>query len=148
MAQRWLTNDQQRIWRNYLTLGNRLQVAMNRHLQARCGLSLADYEVLVALSERGPLRVLELAAALDWEQSRVSHQLRRMRTRDLVERRDSEDDRRGATVEITPVGSAALATAAPDHVALVRSVLFDGATQAQLRGFDEVIAGALERLED
>jgi DNA-binding MarR family transcriptional regulator len=129
-------------------LGSRLQVAMNRQLQARCGLSLADYEVLVALAERGPTRVLELAAALGWEQSRVSHQLRRMRARELIERRDSEDDRRGATVEITAAGHAALATAAPDHVALVRSVLFDGTTQEQLRGFDEVIAAALERLGD
>jgi DNA-binding MarR family transcriptional regulator len=148
MAQRWLSDDQQRIWRNYLALSSRLQVVMNRQLQARCGLSLADYEVLVALSERGSIRVLELAAALGWEQSRVSHQLRRMRARDLLERRDSEDDRRGATVEITAAGSDALATAAPDHVALVRAVLFDGTTQAQLRGFDKVITAALQRLEE
>jgi DNA-binding MarR family transcriptional regulator len=148
MAQPWLTDDQQRIWRNYLALGSRLQVVMNRQLQERCGLSLADYEVLVPLSERGPVRVLELAVALDWEQSRVSHQLRRMRARGLLERRDREDDRRGATVEITPAGSEALASAAPDHVNLVRSVLFDGMTDEQLRGFDEVIGAALERLAD
>ena len=148
MAQRWLTDDQQRIWRNYLELGSRLQAVMNRQLQARCGLSLADYDVLVALAERGPIRVLELAAALGWEQSRVSHQLRRMRARDLLERHDAEDDRRGATVEITAAGRDALATAAPDHVALVRSVLFEGVTQAQLQGFDEVVAAALQRLGD
>lgn len=148
MAQSWLTEDQQRIWRNYLALGSRLQVAMNRQLQERCGLSLADYEVLVALSERGPVRVLELAAALDWEQSRVSHQLRRMRARGLLERRDSEDDRRGATIEIAAAGRDALASAAPDHVSLVRSVLFDGMTDEQLRGFDEVIGAALDRLAD
>ncbi len=148
MAQSWLTEDQQRIWRNYLALGSRLQVVMNRQLQERCGLSLADYEVLVALSERGPVRVLELAAALDWEQSRVSHQLRRMRARGLLERRDSEDDRRGATIEIAAAGRDALASAAPDHVNLVRSVLFDGMTDEQLRGFDEVIGVALDRLAD
>lgn len=148
MAQRWLTEDQQRIWRNYLALGGRLQVAMNRQLQARCGLSLADYEVLVALSEQGPLRVLELAAELGWEQSRVSHQLRRMRARALLDRFDSAEDRRGATVAITDAGRDALAAAAPDHVALVRAVLFDGVTPAQLRGFDHVIATALERLAD
>lgn len=147
MAQRWLTDDQQRIWRNYLALGSRLQAAMNRQLQARCGLSLADYEVLVALAERGPARVLELAGVLGWEQSRLSHQLSRMRARDLLERHGSEQDRRGATVEITAAGSEALRTAAPDHVALVRSVLFDGMTQAQLRAFDTLIATALDRLD-
>ena len=148
MAQRWLTDDQQRIWRNYLALSSRLQAAMNRQLQARCGLSLADYEVLVVLSERGPIRVLELAAALGWEQSRVSHQLTRMRGRGLLERRGSEHDRRGATVEITGAGSEALRTAAPDHVALVRSVLFDGMTATQSRAFDSVITTALNRLAE
>jgi DNA-binding MarR family transcriptional regulator len=148
MAQRWLTDDQQRIWRDYLTLNTRLQVAMNRQLQARCGLSLADYEVLVALSERGPIRVSELVKALGWEQSRVSHQVSRMRARDLLERRDSADDRRGATVELTSAGRSALATAAPDHVELVRSVLFDGTTRAQLAGFEQVITAALGKLAD
>ncbi|WP_396925016.1 MarR family winged helix-turn-helix transcriptional regulator [Mycolicibacterium sp.] len=148
MAQRWLTEDQQRIWRNYLALSSRLQAAMNRQLQARCGLSLADYEVLVVLSERGPVRVLELASALGWEQSRLSHQLTRMRGRGLLERQGSEQDRRGATVEITGAGSEALRTAAPDHVALVRSVLFDGMTATQLRAFDAVLTTALNRLAE
>ncbi|MCX2931828.1 MarR family winged helix-turn-helix transcriptional regulator [Mycobacterium sp. CVI_P3] len=147
MAGRWLTDDQQRIWRTYLALVSHLQTAMNRQLQARCGLSLADYEVLVALSEHGPTRVLELATMLGWEQSRLSHQLSRMRARDLIERRDSALDRRGATVELTAAGSDALSAAAPDHAALVRAVLFDGMTPAQIRGFDEVISTALDRLD-
>jgi len=50
MAQGWLTDDQQRIWRNYLAVVSRLEAAMNRQLQQDCGLSLPDYEVLVALS--------------------------------------------------------------------------------------------------
>jgi DNA-binding MarR family transcriptional regulator len=148
MAPRWLTDDQQRVWRDYLALSSRLQAAMNRQLQARCGLSLADYEVLVVLSEQGPARVLDLATALGWEQSRLSHQLTRMRNRGVLERRGSEHDRRAASVEITAVGSHALRTAAPDHVALVRSVLFDPMTPAQLRAFDAVITTALDRLRD
>ncbi|QEN12062.1 MarR family winged helix-turn-helix transcriptional regulator [Mycolicibacterium sp. ELW1] len=148
MAQRWLTGDQQRIWRNYLALNGRLQAAMNRQLQARCGLSLADYEVLVALSERGPARVLELADALGWEQSRLSHHLARMRSRGLIERHGTEQDRRGASVEITADGTDALHAAAPDHVALVRSVLFDPMTPTQLRAFGAVITAALDRLAE
>ena len=147
MAQRWLTDRQQRVWRNYLAMVTRLQTAMNRQLQAQCDVSLADYEVLVVLSERGELRVGELADELGWEQSRLSHQLGRMRARDLVDRRGSEDDRRGGTVGITPAGAASLAAAAPGHVALVRSVLFDGMTAAQLRALDELTTTALARLD-
>lgn len=148
MASVWLDDDQQRVWRNYLVMGTRLQAAMNRQLQRDCGLSLADYDVLVALSERGAMRIFELAESLGWEQSRLSHQLRRMRDRALVDRSGSAQDRRGATVDITGAGRAALAAAAPGHVRLVRSVLFDAITPGQLRALDRLTATVLSRLDD
>ena len=124
----------------------RLESAMNRQLQQDCGISLSDYSVLVALSERGPQRMFELAEALAWEQSRLSHQLRRMRGRGLVVRHGSDDDRRGATVELTPAGRAALRTAAPGHVALVRAVVFDGMSATQLRALRSLTETVLDRL--
>src|SRR5215217_5312547 len=120
MYSMWLTEEQQRIWRGYLTMASRLQTAMHRQLQQDCELSLSDYDVLVALSERGTQRVNELGEALGWEQSRLSHQLRRMRGRGLVARHGSDDDRRGAIAEITDGGRAALEAAAPGHVEFVR----------------------------
>jgi DNA-binding MarR family transcriptional regulator len=146
MYSMWLTAEQQQIWRGYLTMVNGLQTAMHRQLQRDCELSLADYDVLVALSERGPQRMNEVGEALGWEQSRVSHQLRRMRGRGLVERHGSGDDRRGATVELTDGGWAALEAAAPGHVELVRSVVFDGLTAAQQRALGSVVEAVLERL--
>ena len=153
MASVWLDDDQQRVWRNYLVMGTRLQAAMNRQLQRDCGLSLADYDVLVALSERGALRIFELAELLGWEQSRLSHQLRRMRDRALVDRSGSAQDRRGATVDITGAGRAALAAAAPGRLGpavaiMVRSVPFDAITPGQLRALDRLTATVLSRLDD
>ncbi|KUI24299.1 MarR family transcriptional regulator [Mycobacterium sp. IS-1742] len=142
----WLSAEEQRVWRGYLAMVAELQVAMNRQLQRDCGLSLADYEVLVALSERGARRVNELGQALAWEQSRLSHQLRRMRDRGLVSRRDAADDRRGATVALTEAGAAALRAAAPGHAALVRRVLFDGMPTARRTAFSDVIDTVRERL--
>lgn len=142
----WLTEEQQQIWRGYLTMTSGVQIAMHRQLQRDCGLSLADYDVLVALSERGPQRINDLGAVLGWEQSRVSHQLRRMRERALVERHGTGDDRRGATVELTDSGRAALRAAAPGHAELVRSVVFDGLTAAQLRGLASWIELVTSRL--
>jgi DNA-binding MarR family transcriptional regulator len=133
MYSMWLTEEQQRVWRGYLEMASRLQTAMHRQLQQDCELSLSDYDVLVALSERGPQRINELGDVLAWEQSRLSHQLRRMRGRGLVERHGSGDDRRGATVELSDAGRAALDTAASGHVELVRSVVFDGVDAEQLR---------------
>lgn len=142
----WLTDEEQRTWRAYLEMASRLQTAMHRQLQQDCELSLADYDVLVALSDRGPQRVNELGEVLAWEQSRLSHQLRRMRGRGLVDRRGSGDDRRGATVELTDTGRRALEAAAPGHVELVRSVMFDGLSAAQLRTFGSVIDSVKARL--
>jgi DNA-binding MarR family transcriptional regulator len=146
MYSMWLTEEQQQIWRGYLTMVSSLQTAMHRQLQRDCELSLSDYDVLVALAERGPQRVNELGEVLAWEQSRLSHQLRRMRGRDLIVRHGSDEDRRGATVEITDSGRAALKAAAPGHAELVHSVVFDGLSAAQLRAFGSVIETALERL--
>lgn len=146
MYSMWLTAEQQRVWRNYLAATSRLQTAMHRQLQQDCELSLTDYDVLVALSESGPLRIIELAEVLGWEQSRLSHQLRRMRGRGLVARHGSGDDRRGATVALTDAGVSALETAAPGHVELVRETVFEGLAPAQLRAFGEVLETMLERL--
>ena len=145
----WLTEEQQRVWRAYLTMVSRLQTAMHRQLQHDCDLSLADYDVLVVLSERRSQRVNEIGEALGWEQSRVSHQLRRMRGRGLVDRHGSDDDRRGAIVELTSGGRAALKAAAPGHVDLVRSVVFDGLSAAQLRAVEswiELVTSRLRRI--
>jgi DNA-binding MarR family transcriptional regulator len=146
MYSMWLTDEQQEIWRDYLAMASQLQTAMHRQLQQDCELSLSDYDVLVALSERGPLRINELGDALAWEQSRLSHQLRRMRGRGLVARQGSDDDRRGATVDLTDAGRAALEVAAPGHVELVRSAMFDGMPEAQLRAFGAVARVVSERL--
>ncbi|ORB29248.1 MarR family winged helix-turn-helix transcriptional regulator [Mycolicibacterium parafortuitum] len=142
----WLTDEQQQIWRDYLALTSRLHTAMHRQLQQDCELSLSDYDVLVALSEHGPMRINELGELIGWEQSRLSHQLRRMRGRGLVERESDGDDRRGASVTLTDAGLAALHTAAPGHVDLVRSVVFDGLTPAEQREFGAALATVLSRL--
>jgi DNA-binding MarR family transcriptional regulator len=142
----WLSADEQRVWRNYLAMTSRLQSAMSRQLQDDCGLSLADYDVLVALGEQPGCRIAELGERLGWEQSRLSHQLSRMRARGLVARRGAADDRRAATVDLTAEGRAALTSAAPGHAELVRNVVFEGTSAAQLRALDGWTSQVLARL--
>jgi DNA-binding MarR family transcriptional regulator len=151
----WLTTDEQRVWRTYLAMSSQLQLSMNRQLQTECGLSLADYDVLVELEDAGGrgreehlggCRVNELGDRLGWEQSRLSHQLRRMRARGLVARHGADDDRRAATIELTDAGRAALAAAAPGHAELVRRLVFDGSSAAELRALLRWTSRVLDRL--
>jgi DNA-binding MarR family transcriptional regulator len=142
----WLTDDHQDLWRAYLAMSGRLQAALNRQLQRDHGLSLADYDVLVALSELPDCRMGELGAHLGWEQSRVSHQLTRMRARGLIERSGSADDRRAAVVTLTAGGRDALEAAAPGHAELVRAVVFDGMSRSQAAAVRRWTATVLERL--
>jgi DNA-binding MarR family transcriptional regulator len=148
MYSMWLSGDEQRVWRDYLAMTGRLQTAMNRQLQRNCGLSLADYDVLVALDDHGSgCRISELGERLGWEQSRLSHQLSRMRTKGLVTRRGADDDRRAATIELTDDGRDALETAAPGHAKLVHDVVFAELRAADLRAVQRWTSGVLERME-
>lgn len=149
---RWLDDDEQRAWRAYLRMQGRLEARLNRQLQADSGLSLADYSVLVELTDSdtgeggGGLRPFELQRRLDWEQSRLSHHLTRMQKRGLVDRDECGEDGRGALVVVTGTGRRALEVAAPAHVEAVRQWFFDGLTPAQVRLVDELAAGVLDRL--
>ena len=116
----------------------RMSYEMNRQLQADSGLSLADYDVLVALSDDGNdagLRVSDLAARIGWERSRLSHQLRRMEERGLTERRPSTEDGRTTNVVLTASGRRAIVEAAPGHVDLVRGLFFDSLPENLLGPF-------------
>ena len=61
----WLSNREQRAWRGFLAVQQQLNRRIAQDLQRKTGLSLADYEVLVRLSEAPgqTLRAIELAAA-------------------------------------------------------------------------------------
>jgi DNA-binding MarR family transcriptional regulator len=147
---RWLTEEEQRAWRGLLRMTSQLNARMNRELQDQYGISLADYEVLVVLSEApvGRLRVFELADTLTWEQSRVSHQLARMQRRGLVTREGCPTDARGAFVVLAEAGRAAIERAAPTHVETVRQLVFDGLSSDQLAALTAVTASVLERLQE
>jgi DNA-binding MarR family transcriptional regulator len=145
---RWLTEEEQRAWRGLLRMTSQLNARGNRQLQDEFGISLADYEVLVVLSEapEGRLRVFEVADALAWEQSRVSHQLARMQRRGLIAREDCASDARGAFAVLATAGRAAIERAAPAHVELVRQLVFDGLSRDQLAALTEVTTLVLDRL--
>jgi DNA-binding MarR family transcriptional regulator len=146
---RWLDEREQRAWRAYLAMQSRLQARLNRQLQSDADLSLADFDVLVALTDRPDVqaRVLELAEALQWEKSRLSHHLARMQRRGLIERQECPEDGRGAFVVLTDEGRAAIERAAPAHVDTVRALVFDGLDPDQVDTLADIAKSVLNRID-
>jgi DNA-binding MarR family transcriptional regulator len=135
----------------------KLTARLNREMQQQSGISIADYSVLVQLSEHpeARIRVLELARALGWEKSRLSHQLSRMQQRGLVERSNCTEDRRGAFVVLTGKGRDTVVAAAPRHVESVRRYLFDALDAEQVaalrtisRTVTDLLAAACAGVDD
>jgi DNA-binding MarR family transcriptional regulator len=125
-APRWLTTEQQRVWRTYL-LGNALlQERIDADLR-EFGLDAAEYEILVNLSEVDDhrMRMAELAEAVHQSRSRMTHTISRMEKADLVRRTSCPTDRRGVWAQLTDSGFALLERAAPRHVETVRQNFVD-----------------------
>jgi DNA-binding MarR family transcriptional regulator len=145
----WLDDHEQRAWRAYQQLRHQLDARLRADLVRTSGLSDADYAVLVHLSEATDeqLRARDLAGTLQWEKSRLSHQISRMEKRGLVSRADCPTDARGAFVVLTDEGRAAIEAAAPLHVDAVRRYVIDGLGPAHLDALIEIADIVLARLD-
>lgn len=124
---RWLDDGEMRAWRNYVVGASMLADRLHRELQDKHGVSLADYEVLVRLSERPGrrMRMSQLADEVASSKSRVSHQVARMEREGLLRRVECSDDGRGVFAELTDAGMTLLETSAPTHVEGVREHMID-----------------------
>jgi DNA-binding MarR family transcriptional regulator len=124
---RWLNVEEMRAWRAYVVGTALLDAQLNRDLLEEHQLALADYELLVRLSEApgGQIRMSALAGQVASSKSRISHQIGRMEEVGLVRRQESPGDRRGVLAVLTNHGQEVLRSAAPTHVRSVRDNLFD-----------------------
>lgn len=146
----WLSETEQCVWRRWLNVSRRMNSALAKDMQRDSGLSLADYEVLVNLSEAPDhrMRVVALAERLTWEKSRLSHQITRMMRRDLLSRENCASDGRGAFVTLTPEGLETIRQAAPAHVEAVRRLMFDNLSATRLRQLSAVLDDLSPQFEE
>ena len=140
MTVRWLDDDEQATWRAFLAATRLLMDRLDRELQAGAGLPHSYYEILVRLSEVGPIAnkitaVATLTAAREATITpRISAQITRM---DLLTNR---------TVHAGDV-LAVLEAAAPVHVEGVRRHVFDQLTPDQIRALGEISRTLHDHLE-
>ncbi len=142
----WLSPDEQHTWRAWLDVSRMLNERLGRQLAADSAMSLAEYEILVQLSEHPAreMRMSELADRAINSRSRLTHTVARMEERGLVRRSPCPDDGRGVMCSLTEAGMQAIVDAAPGHVEAVRQSFFDPLGTAEVAALGQ----ALDRIRD
>jgi DNA-binding MarR family transcriptional regulator len=143
-----LSETQQAAWRAFVESSWALHNRLEDDLRAGTGLSMADYHVLVVLSEAPEhrLRMGELAGRLVFSPSRCTYQITTMVKRGLVRKQSCSDDGRGQEAVLTDAGMAALTAAAPLHLATVRETFIDDLDDNELATITRVFGRLDPRL--
>ncbi|MGW4193618.1 MarR family winged helix-turn-helix transcriptional regulator [Streptomyces sp. NPDC005004] len=146
---RWLTDEEQRVWRSYLHATTLLDDHLDRQLQRDAGMPHMYYGLIVSLGEapRRRLRMTELARKSKITRSRLSHAVARLEKNGWVRREDCPSDRRGQFAVLTDEGAEVLRRTAPGHVTAVRQALFDRLTPEQQKTLGEIMQIVAEGLQ-
>ncbi len=145
---RWLTQEEQEIWRSFVGFVRLLGDQLDRELQRDAGMPHAYYVILSALSE-APDRTMRMSdlAEISWtSRSRLSHAIARMEEEGWVGRRSCPTDRRGSFAVLTDEGFSVLEAASRGHVEHVRRHLFDVLSREQVEQLGRIsaaVAGTL-----
>jgi DNA-binding MarR family transcriptional regulator len=122
---------------------------LDSQLRRDAGLTNFDYYVLAMLSEADErmLRMTALAAQTNAELPRLSHVVRRLEERGLLERLPCPEDKRATNARLTDAGMDKVTAAAPGHVANVRQHVIDALTPEQVGQLGEIADALLRRLD-
>ncbi|MGN9781620.1 MarR family transcriptional regulator [Nonomuraea sp. ZG12] len=136
-------------WRRHTTVHGQLAAHLARELTRATGLSEADHQILDALLDAPGtrMRALELRYALQWEKSRLSHQVARMSARGLLERVACSEDARGWDLSLTAEGREAAARARAVREESVRRLVLETLGPERLALLAEAADLLTERLE-
>ncbi|GIG24412.1 MarR family winged helix-turn-helix transcriptional regulator [Cellulomonas denverensis] len=142
--------DEDATWRVFLGMSRDWFIVMERALGQAADASVADLELLEPLLDAGEagLRAKDLAAAAEWQDSRVSHQLRRMEQRGLVARARDREDARGTMVRLTEAGVRSAQVARDTRRRVVRQIILDVLSPAELAGLVGSAARIRAAVED
>ncbi|WP_416973572.1 MarR family winged helix-turn-helix transcriptional regulator [Streptomyces sp. 4F14] len=149
MTTRWLSPDEMRAWRAYVSALFLVEDALDRQLQQDAGMPHLYYSILANLSDAPEhrLRMTDLAESTKITRSRLTYAVTRLEKDGLVRREQCRWDKRGSIAALTDEGLAILERIAPGHVETVRSVLFDRLTPEQVGQLEEISRRITEGLE-
>src|SRR3954462_2781141 len=130
----WLDGAQLRAWIRLRGVLELLPGALDAQLRRDADVTEFEYYVRAMLSEAPDrtLRMTELARQTNATLPRLSHVVRRLEDRGLVERFPCPENRRATNARLPQQGRATVEASAPGHVANVRQHVIDALTPEQI----------------
>lgn len=144
-----MTNDELSAWVRVAAVLELLPGVLDSQLRKDADLTHFEYYVLAMLSEapKRTLRMTALAARTNATLPRLSHVVRRLADRGLVDRVPCADDGRATNARLTSAGWRKLEATAPGHVANVREHVIDALTAEQVTQLTGITEAILARLD-
>src|SRR6476660_854396 len=149
METRWLDDDERQAWLRLIAVAELLPAALDTQLRHDDGLTHFEYFVLAMLSEAPDhtLRMTALAQRTNATLPRLSHVVRRLEDRGLVERFPCPEDGRATNARLTGTGWETVVAAAPGHADTVRRYVVDPLTSRQVDELRDIAGALLIRLD-
>ena len=149
MKTRWLSKEELAAWMRLAALVELLPGTLDSQLRREANLTNFEYYVLAMLSEAPArtLRMTALAAQTNSTLPRLSHVVRRLEDRGLVERFPCPEDGRATNARLTAEGWRKVQDSAPGHVSNVREHVIDALTPEQIDQLTTITDAVLRRLD-
>jgi DNA-binding MarR family transcriptional regulator len=149
MSTRWLDDDEMKAWVRLAAVLELLPGVLDSQLRRDADLTHFEYFVLAMLSEapERTLRMTGLAALTNATLPRLSHVIRRLEERGLVERFPCPQDGRATNARLTDTGWLKVVATAPGHVETVRANVIDVLTRDQLHDLAAIAEAILQKVD-
>ncbi|MDO5049041.1 MAG: MarR family transcriptional regulator [Actinomycetaceae bacterium] len=137
-----------RAWRIYIETTGRMQSEIDAVLHKGAGIAIADYNLLLLLTEAPErrLRFKELAQRMSFSKSRLSYQIRSLEKRGLISREAVEGDARGLDVQLTQEGMQTFKKAARLHEKHVQALMFDSISLQEAEVLERIFTRVAKKL--
>jgi DNA-binding MarR family transcriptional regulator len=149
MSTRWLDDAELTAWVRLAAVLELLPGVLDSQLRRDAELTHYEYYVMAMLSEapKRTLRMTALAQRTNATLPRLSHVVKRMEDRGLIERFPCPEDARATNARLTADGWKKIRATAPGHVATVRRHVIDVLTPEQITQLAAITAAILESVD-
>lgn len=145
----WLDRSEMTAWLRLIAVAERLPGVLDTQLRRDSGMTHFEYQVLAMLSDAPDrtLRMTRLGLQTNATLPRLSHVVKRLEDRGLVQRSVAAEDKRAINARLTEEGFAAIVDAAPGHLRTVREHVFDPLSRRQVAALSEALGAIVARVD-